>query len=223
VSPAPVVVGERRPWPAGTSPALVAADGDAIALPVERWRDAPTAAERALLGALPAPVLDIGCGPGRLVADLAGRGVASLGIDPSPRAVSEARGRGAIALCRSVFDPLPGEGRWGSAVLLDGNVGIGGDPHALLARVRALLAPGGVGLVEVESPRHASRRLEVRLHAGGVRGPWFPWARLSAADVRKVAAVAGLATRQVVVSGGRWFALLGRPGGAGRPSPEAAA
>ena len=93
----------------------------------------------------------------------------ALGVDSSPRAVAEARARGAIALCRSVFDPLPGEGRWGSVVLLDGNVGIGGDPVALLARARRLMAPGGVALVEVEPPGRPSQRLRVRLETGGVQ------------------------------------------------------
>ena len=50
---------------------------------------------------------------------------------------------GGPALRRSVFDPLPGEGRWGTALLLDGNIGIGGDPRALLAPDwRELRRPG---------------------------------------------------------------------------------
>ena len=40
--------------------------------------------------------------------------------------------RGGAALRRDVFAPLPGEGRWYTALLADGNVGIGGDPVALL-------------------------------------------------------------------------------------------
>ena len=37
----------------------------------------------------------------------------------------------------------PGEGRWDTVLFIDGNVGIGGDPIALLRRVRQLLAPAG--------------------------------------------------------------------------------
>lgn len=187
---------------------LVAAGGGAIPLPVERWRAAPSPVERALLAGLPTPVLDVGCGPGRVVADLVGAGIAALGVDPSPSAVAEARARGGIALCRSVFDPLPGEGRWGSAILLDGNVGIGGDPAALLARVRALLAPGGVAVVEVEPPGRPSPQLRVRLESGGAQGPWFPWARLSAGDLGAVAAEAGMAVTEVTSRDGRWFGRL---------------
>ena len=41
--------------------------------------------------------------------------------------------RGATVLQRDIFGPLPGEGRWGTALLFDGNVGIGGDPAASYA------------------------------------------------------------------------------------------
>lgn len=52
----------------------------------------------------------------------------ALGIDVSEIAVAHARSRGATAIEASVFDRVPGAGRWGSAPLLDGNVGIGGCP-----------------------------------------------------------------------------------------------
>ena len=41
---------------------------------------------------------------------------------------------GGPALVRSVFETLPGEGRWDTVLLMDGNIGIGGDPAALLGR-----------------------------------------------------------------------------------------
>src|SRR5204863_7462240 len=96
----------------------------------------PTAPEEARLAAMAAPVLDVGCGPGRLVVGLARRGAVALGVDPAPAAVALARGRGAAVLQRSVFDPLPGHGRWRTIVLADGNIGIGGDPVRLLRRCR---------------------------------------------------------------------------------------
>ncbi|HEY3143875.1 MAG TPA: class I SAM-dependent methyltransferase, partial [Acidimicrobiales bacterium] len=52
------------------------------------------------------PVLDVGCGPGRLVHALLARGRAALGIDLSPSAVAEAKARGALVLRRDVFAPL---------------------------------------------------------------------------------------------------------------------
>ena len=77
-------------------------------------------------------MLDVGCGPGRIVAALTDHGRLALGIDIAEHAVALTRGRGTNALRRNVFDPLPGEGRWATVLLLDGNVGIGGDLDALL-------------------------------------------------------------------------------------------
>ena len=108
-----------------------------------RWADPADARDRALLRRCGGPVLDIGCGPGRMSEHLAHQGVAVLGIDVVPEAVAQTRARGASALHRDVFDRLPGEGRWTCALLADGNIGIGGDPVALLRRVAHLLRPGG--------------------------------------------------------------------------------
>ena len=64
---------------------------------------------------------------------------------------------------------MPGAGRYAGALLLDGNIGIGGDPVALLRRVARLLAPGGAVVVEVE-PRLRGVRVErVRLERAGGR------------------------------------------------------
>lgn len=182
--------------------------GAAIPLEVGRWRSDPDAVERALVESLPEPVLDIGCGPGRIVTALAEAGRLALGVDTSPVAVAEAGRRGALVLQRSIFDPLPGEGRWGSAVLLDGNIGIGGDPVALLARIRALLAPGGRAMVEVERPGTPTEVLIVRIEGapGASAGPWFRWARVGADDFASLATEAGLAPAGFTVVHGRWFA-----------------
>ncbi len=53
---------------------------------------------------------------------------------------------------RSVFDRVPGAGRWRTALLLDGNIGIGGDPAALLRRVAELLRRDGTVLCECDAP-----------------------------------------------------------------------
>jgi SAM-dependent methyltransferase len=194
---------------------LRSACGRSIPLPVERWRDEATATERALLAACPGPLLDVGCGPGRVVLAAASGGRAALGIDSSPAAVAEARDRGAPVLQRNVFDPIPAEGRWGSVLLWDGNVGIGGDPVRLLRRARHLLAGGGAVVCEVEPPGSPSEVLDVCVCPGGdeATGPWFPWARLSADDVAAVAAAGGLVVDAVQYRSGRWFAWLRKPTG----------
>ena len=185
--------------------ALVTGDGERIDLAVERWRAEPDAVERALLATLPDPVLDVGCGPGRIVAALAGSGRLALGVDPSPAAIHEAGRRRAPALRRSVFEPLPGEGRWGTVLLLDGNIGIGGDPTALLARAAQLARPGGLVIAELDPPGGATGPVAVRLEAPTGASPWFPWARVGADAFADLAARAGLSPTALGESGGRWF------------------
>jgi SAM-dependent methyltransferase len=191
---------------------LATPTGATIDLRVDRWRGRCDVVEEALLARLPDPVLDVGCGPGRMAAALVATRRPALGIDTSPTAVAEARRRGAPVLRRSVFDRLPAEGRWGAVLLLDGNVGIGGDPTALLARAARLLRPGGVVAVEVEPPGQPSEALTVRVEAPDAHpGPWFPWATVGADGIAAVAAAAGLAVAALDTGGGRWFARVVTP------------
>jgi SAM-dependent methyltransferase len=191
--------------------ALVSASGDVIDLAVDRWRDEPDAVELALLAPLPDPVLDVGCGPGRIAGALAAAGRISLGVDPSPAAVGEARRRRAPVLQRSVFGPLPGEGRWGTVLLLDGNIGIGGDPTRLIGRAAALLRPGGCLVAEVEGPGAGTRSLTVRIESDDGTSPWFPWARVDVDGFASLTAAAGLVPVTPTVGDGRWFARAVKP------------
>ena len=184
---------------------LRAADGTVVSLEVERWRRDPDPDELALLDELADPVLDIGCGPGRVPAVLASRGRMALGIDPAPAAVEEALRRGAPVLQRSVFRPLPGESRWATALLLDGNVGIGGDPVALLGRCAQLVRRGGVVVAELARPGAPTESLHVRVEHDGDAGPWFPWACVSTDAWPAIAAAAGLVPGQLRRAGARWF------------------
>jgi SAM-dependent methyltransferase len=191
--------------------ALVTDAGEVLDMDVERWHAEVDDVEAALLATLPDPVLDVGCGPGRIVAALAAAGRPALGVDPSPAAIQVASRRRVPVLRRSVFAPLPGERRWGAVLLLDGNVGIGGDPVALLARARELVRPGGHVVAEVAPPGTPTDTLTVRLESTGGAGPWFPWARVGADAVGGLAAAAGLQPRGLDVDAGRWFARAVRP------------
>lgn len=186
-------------------------DGFVLPLAVERWRRDVDDAEAALLATVADPVLDIGCGPGRLTVALARAGRLAMGIDPSPTVAGEAIERGAAVLQRSVFGPLPGEGRWRTALLIDGNIGIGGDPVALLQRVRDLLQPGGEVVAEVEPPGTTTTARTVRVEIGAEIGPWFPWATVGADDWPGLATQAGLVATGFDVAGPRWFARAVRP------------
>ena len=110
-----------------------------MALPVGRWHG-PPAGRRAGPGPGRGPVLDIGCGPGRHVTALIAAGHAALGIDVSP-APCDRPAAGGRAVRVSVSAHVPGAGT-GHRALLDGNIGIGGDPVASRPG-QALLTPGG--------------------------------------------------------------------------------
>ena len=191
--------------------ALVSTCGVVIPLAVDRWHEPPGPVEQALLATLDDPVLDLGCGPGRIVAELTASGRVALGVDSSPAAIDAARERGAPVLERSVFDPLPGERRWSTVLLLDGNVGIGGDPATLFARCAELLRPGGHLVAEVDPPGVATRSLTVRLESSAGSSRWFPWARVGADDFADLTSAAGLRPAGRSVADGRWFARAVRP------------
>jgi SAM-dependent methyltransferase len=190
---------------------LVGTDGVPVHQDVRRWTADADAADERMLDRCDGPTLDLGCGPGRLTAALARRGLPALGVDLSPVALAIAAGRGALALRRDLFRPLPGEGRWGTVLLADGNVGIGGDPERLLRRVARLVAPGGRAVVEVH-PADADRRGPVRVVGanGVVSGP-FPWAVVGAAALERHAAAAGWLTTGRWDDAGRSFVLLTLP------------
>lgn len=192
------------------APALVmrTTDGRMLPLQIHRWCGLPDAADEELLQRSRGPVLDVGCGPGRLTIALAERGVQALGVDISRAAIDLVRQAGAPALHCSVFDPLPGPGRWATVLLADGNIGIGGLPARLLRRCAQLLAPGGRILIEAE-PGDVDERVTAWLeHPDGRRGPVFPWAHLGTAAVLAAAAAANLRVVDQWHDAGRAFVAV---------------
>lgn len=186
------------------------ADGWLLPLEVERWCARADAVDLEVLDRCEGAVLDVGCGPGRLVAELAARGRTVLGIDVSEAAVDRTVRLGGQSLRRSVFEPLPGEGRWDTVLLMDGNVGIGGDPRALLARVAGLLVPGGLLIAET-----ARADVDERAHVQVVDvtdadapGSPFPWARIGTPALLHDAGTAGWWTAAQWTSGERRFVAL---------------
>jgi len=183
-------------------------DGTAMGLALHRWLGPLTAADEAVLNRTRGPVLDVGCGPGRHVLALARRGRLALGVDVAPAAVRVARLRGAPAIEASVFDRIPGAGSWGSALLLDGNVGIGGAPVALLARLRELLRPEGDVLVELAPPGVALTTERIRLELDGLHSRAFAWAYVGVDAIEAPARTAGFAVAERWQDDRRWFARL---------------
>lgn len=205
---------------------LIDPDGRSRRLDTSRWHAPASLADRKVLARVDGPVIDVGCGPGRLVAELVAAGVDALGVDCSATAVGETARRGAPVLHASVFAPLPRTGQWRTVLLLDGNVGIGGDPAALLARCAQLLAPKGRVLIETEAPHVAGHRGRFRVvttddvDADTTRvspGPGvefrptsssFPWATVSAGQIAGLGESSGFELTDIWTAGNRWFAEL---------------
>lgn len=178
----------------GRSARLLRSDGRTDALPVARWLAPADAGDRWLLDRCTGPVLDVGCGPGRLVAALLDRGVPALGVDVSPAAQRLCRLRGVPMVLGDVFEPLPPTWRgrpWAQVLLADGNIGIGGDPARLLARVRELLDPAGSVLVETDPDPAVCWWGTVRVPEVDGPGLALPWACVGSAALRDLAGPAG--------------------------------
>ena len=186
-------------------------DGTLEPLPLERWLGTPDAADLALTALAEPPVIDLGCGPGRHLAALRETGKHGLGLDLSPVAVSIARRRGAQAIHGDVFGSVPGAGGYLTALLLDGNVGIGGAPEVLLRRTRELLAPGGTALVELDPPGRPTFATRIRLEAHGEVSEWFAWARVGVDGIGALAAQTGFERAGLLALEERWIAVLRRP------------
>jgi hypothetical protein len=134
--------------------------------------------------------------------------VFALGIDISAPFLEVARTRGVNVLERSVFDRIPGPGRWRTALLFDGNIGIGGDPLALLTRVVELLRDDGRIVVEIEPVEAAHDVVEVRAELHADAGPWFHWTAVDLDRLSAIATTLGLDVIDVWDSERRRFAVL---------------
>ncbi len=189
-------------------PILRTAGGAPLPIRADHWfTTAGPVDERALTDVL-GPALDVGCGPGRHAAALAERSIPVLGIDITDAALAHARARGVPVLERCVFDRVPAAGRWRSALLLDGNLGIGGDPANLLRRLREVLAPDGRALVEVAAPGAGMPATPVHFEIGGHSGPPFTWTVVDREQLDGVVASARWTVDRVWADSGRHFAWI---------------
>jgi SAM-dependent methyltransferase len=163
-----------------------------LEIDVDRWSATADEADEMVVVRCEPPVLDLGCGPGRMLVALQRSGRSALGIDSSAAAVRTSTLRGGQAIRRRIEEPIPAEGRWGTALLVDGNVGIGGDVTAVLRRCRELVRPGGLVICETDPQRDRDDRDHVVLTGDGVCSLPLPWARIGASALAEIAASLGL-------------------------------
>ncbi|BBX98688.1 methyltransferase domain-containing protein [Mycobacterium lacus] len=190
-------------------------DGEVRPLPAHRWSNGRSvgdpfdeAFDEVVAQMCSGPTIELGCGPGRLVARLVRRGVPALGIDRSVTAIRLAGRGGAPALLGDVFEPLPGTGCWRTVLLVDGNVGLGGDPRRILGRAAELLGRGGRCVAEFDPEVIGIRARWVRLESAREVGPWFRWASVEVDSAAILAAQVGLTLTGVRLIGNRVLASL---------------
>jgi hypothetical protein len=110
---------------------------------------------------------------------------------------------------RDAFGVLPGEGRWPTVLLVDGNIGIGADPVRLLGRMRALLAARGHLVIEVDPDAGRDEIVEVRfVRDGRPVGRAFEWALVGMGALPGYATAAGARVIDHWHVSGREFAVL---------------
>ncbi len=172
---------------------------------VGRWRADADPVDQLVVTRCEPPVIDLGCGPGRMVVALTESGMPAVGVDASRVAVELSRARGGPTLLRSLADPLPAEGRWGTVLLMDGNIGLGGDVRTLLARCAELLVPGGLIVAEVDPDRARDQLIGL---GGSEGGRALDWVRIGIDGVVHRAADLGLLVVEEWSSSGRSFVAL---------------
>jgi SAM-dependent methyltransferase len=178
---------------------------------VARWNEAADDVDVSLLAGRTGSVIDIGCGPGRMVAAAGALGLTALGVDVSETAVAIAREAGLPVIRGSVFDRVPRQGHWDLALLVDGNIGIGGDVSALLRRTAQIIRRGASVVVEVHGDAQWDRQyLGTVDDIHGRRSAEFPWAEIGSERLAVRAGPAGLRLTQSWSTGGRVFARLVR-------------
>lgn len=180
---------------------------DPLRVTTDLWRRPADAVDRLVVARCQSPVLDLGCGPGRMVAALIDSGRPALGVDLSAAAVEASNARGAPALRRDIAGPLPGEGRWGTVLLMDSNLGLGGDVDGLLRRCASLVVAGGLIICETDPEHRVDDSHRVRLSAGRAQG-YIRWARIGADALAARALGLDLLVAERWSAGGRTFVAL---------------
>ena len=155
-----------------------------------------------------APVLDLGCGPGRMVRGLTERGRAALGVDISAVAVAISLAGGGPALRR-----VGGPAATGRRAV--GDRAADGRQHRdrrrrrrLLGRCRTLVVRGGLVLCEVDPDPDRDDVHDVVLRSGSAASRPLPWARIGRRTLLRFAAGQDLTVEEEWSGGGRCFVSL---------------
>jgi SAM-dependent methyltransferase len=195
--------------------------------------DAWPAAERQALAAVAAgPVLDLGCGAGRHALYLQQRGYVVTAIDMSPGAVAVCRARGLRDVRLGDLTDPPGDQRWGTVLLMCGNLGLAGDwdaTHRLLSHLADLAAPGArligdsVDPTITDNPQHLAYQqakreaglyvghVRLRLRYGALTTPWWEQLNFRIEDIVPLVAGTGWELEEHRTDGADHYVILKKP------------
>ncbi len=134
-------------------------------------------------------ILDLGCGTGMLLKELAGKGEFVVGVDSSAKMLSVAkkRGREAALICADA-DHLPFKDKIFDVVVsitLLQNVPV---PVTMMKEISRVLKPGGVGIVTSLKHKHSPEQLREWAASAGLK-PLLAEEMLNSEDVICVARV----------------------------------
>jgi SAM-dependent methyltransferase len=192
----------------------------------ENW----PAHERETIQQARGPVLDIGCGAGRVALYLQNRGHRVLAIDNSPLVVKVAKLRGVTTARVLAIDKIQSlRVRFGTIVLYGNNFGLlGGFRRArrLLAAMRGITTPDALIIAAAADPyktrdsvhlayhqRNRERgrmagQIRLRIRYRQFRGCWFDYLFASQDEVRSIVETTGWAVSDMVESQGPGFVTL---------------
>jgi len=141
------------------------------------------------------PVLDLGAGAGRAALYLQGRGLAVAAIESSPGAVEVCRRRGALDVRVGDLNEPPSDERWGTILLLCGNLGLGGSwvgNRQLLRRLAASAAPGAL-LIGDSVNFEGRAEIGLRIRYRELVTPWWRQRNVAAHEIGDLVAGTGWA------------------------------
>jgi SAM-dependent methyltransferase len=117
------------------------------------WQVESTALLRALGPVAGRTIVEVGCGTGRLVALLAERGAAAVGVDADPAMLAVAATRATGRLVRADAGRLPLPDATVDAAVAVATLEFTADPVLVLAEMARVTRPGGRLVVAVLNPR----------------------------------------------------------------------
>lgn len=152
------------------------------------------------------PVLDIGAGAGRAALALQRLGVSVLALDCEATCVQIMRERGVQqTVCSDIFN-FESEQKFNTILLLDSTIGLTGDISRLgelLTKIKKLLNPGGVVLVQDVSLGAVAYKFDARFEFRGQSGPPFSWVNYGYLALSKLCASQGWRAKCVGIHKGQ--------------------